>query len=1648
MTQKNYNSIDNPYDSFLNRTDAGASTVVNSGQEYGGTTFTDSGNGGSASPNGSPDVSSPNDVSGGSIQGSSFQSIWLKDWIKSRNYKPKSVGFYIDGKTGYAEFVNVYVSGNIQALSGLIGGFTIGATNLSATSGGNTTIVSSGSTAFSAGPTGAPTFYVTQAGVLNATGAIISGTLTATTGYIGGWLINATNLSATGIILDSLNQQIKVGATDPIIIDGLLKEIESSNYVSGAFGAGFHLDSNLFEVGNISCRGMIRTSVFQKDLINVMGGSFVVLDGDILDTTMTALDTATITTKGTVNFSINDILRIKEDIDDEWFRVTNVSGHPTYVVTRDLAGMYPSNTNPCWTKGSTIVNYRQSGDGGVFMTATETDAPYLSIFDHAGSPWTTINTRLRLGNLNGFLGYSSDLYGIAIGETNSYLKYDTDNGLRIKGDITITGGNASVTFYESTEPVSGMKAGDYWVDSDDNSLHVYQGGVWVLVAASGVKVFSAEPTTPYHVGDLWASGVFLKICNHELLTGVYNPLDWSYATGYTDDTVANSKIKTFIQTTIPTSISAGDLWIDSDDGNKLYRATNAGDTTIGPTAWVVVPIDFANINGATKPENNATVGATWGTNLVNIPGTLGTPTGTGLFLSSTHLGFYDAPNWKTYMDSYGNFYLGGTSGKLQWVAGTNTLTITGIINADSGTIGGFTLGADYIRDSANGVGLASTVSGGDDVRFWAGDTFANRDIAPFRVYESGNVVMERITASNIQAYDAIVDINGGGDYYDLYGAVLNGAKKIFIRNGEYILTSQLDIAQENVKIEGQSRDKTIITRARGGNNIYFLLGDGTTQWDVTNPAGTTFRYTWNGQGYEPDFSKLKDGYNILIESSSGTSYLDYDNTGNFCITGTGTTYFEITNSSGVVETGKTIGLDDTSYIKIRPKAIYGYATGGGGGNLTEYTVTNPVGTTWRYTYTGVGGDPDITTRVKVGMLVDMIDSSFSTNNKGLYTVTGIGTDYFEVDKVAGTAESKYCSGIYLYSSVIGDSTSQFDITCLDSVKKIFRYTWDGTGTDPNILQLTHGENIYIKAQNFSSVNNGHFVILNPTSTTFDIHNEIGVAENNKTIGTGYIIKVNTYLGDSSTQFDITNPSTGLWRYTWDGTGKNPHIEELVSVYDTMYINGSTFASNNRGKRVYVYAVGTDYFEIKTETGTVESNKILGTGYIEHVKGYVINNWGEKTEVSNLKFIESGNYRYGCLVSLNSLSIHHTDFDTQESQSSLMPCIVDRSGSLTLKNSYLISYSNCVVRFPYSGNETVISENHFESYYGSSVYETMTSYRIGGSSSRFDITNTAGDTWRYTWDGTGTDPGISTGWSFYAVIVYAENFTGRNNGIFQITDSGLNWFEVTNINGYAENNKTIGEGYIEKMISGGFYKFVFEKNYCYRGMYNSSSSYIANIPGALNIVGDGTVIRDNTFFAQPSNYTPAVRLFGVNSIVTGNKFNSYPENYSANGGLGIHITAKGSCVIENNIFNALSIGILLDYYETDNGCGHASTSNNLFNFVVGETNGYGISILSPISKMVISGNHQYCGASLIDQQYGSSNLTVINNIVTNSAAEAFLMQSLTYSVFSNNQTKDCYLGYDISGADYCTILGNISQGNANSDDVAGITNSETAHNLFL
>lgn len=96
----------------------------------------------------------------------------------------------------------------------------------------------------------------------------------------------------------------------------------------------------------------------------------------------------------------------------------------------------------------------------------------------------------------------------------------------------------------------------------------------------------------------------------------------------------------------------------------------------------------------------------------------------------------------------------------------------------------------------------------------------------------------------------------------------------------------------------------------------------------------------------------------------------------------------------------------------------------------------------------------------------------------------------------------------VYSSAAtnrGATSTQFDIT--NPAGTTFTYTWDSTGTDPSISAATMpvGSIAYITGSNLSAGNRGLFVVTASGTNNFSVTNASGVAEVNKTLGTGYLL---------------------------------------------------------------------------------------------------------------------------------------------------------------------------------------------------------------------------------------------------------------------------------------------------------------------------------------------------------------------------------------------------------------------------------------------------------------------------------------------------------------------------------------------------------------
>ena len=150
------------------------------------------------------------------------------------------------------------------------------------------------------------------------------------------------------------------------------------------------------------------------------------------------------------------------------------------------------------------------------------------------------------------------------------------------------------TFYQSSAPTA-EGTGDLWVDTDDgNKLYRWSGSAWVSVQDTSIataitNAASAQSTADGKIdsfyqneapssaseGDIWfdtndgnkiytrRSGAWVATQDSAIATALQDAAD--------ADAKADGKVTTFYQSSAPTAEGTGDLWVDTDDGNKLYR---------------------------------------------------------------------------------------------------------------------------------------------------------------------------------------------------------------------------------------------------------------------------------------------------------------------------------------------------------------------------------------------------------------------------------------------------------------------------------------------------------------------------------------------------------------------------------------------------------------------------------------------------------------------------------------------------------------------------------------------------------------------------------------------------------------------------------------------------------------------------------------------------------------------------------------------------------------------------------------------------------------------------------------------------------------------------------------------------------------------
>jgi hypothetical protein len=333
-----------------------------------------------------------------------------------------------------------------------------------------------------------------------------------------------------------------------------------------------------------------------------------------------------------VSVSINAI-RFSEVLDD-WGdlapgAITIASNTPTTAYSPVIAG--PDTTVTSGNLPNTLPGRLRVGASTNYILLEPVSPLRVSLY-------SADVERLRIGNLNGFLSYVTDLYGIAIGDSSNNLKYDTTNGLRIAGSITASGtiggwiiqptliqsaiagaarieldqANARVSVKDATNAyktvmgyLSGLAkhdgtgnwgAGDYgfWAAVGDNLKidgdAVYKSGDWIVENDGSYLIQNAAAQTIVRLGtDTGQKGLFIyntagaklaKLISDEIFIGEATKYLRYTVAGGLELLSANFQISTdgtmtAVGGTFKTAVSGARTQIDAT-GLAIYSAGTSG----------------------------------------------------------------------------------------------------------------------------------------------------------------------------------------------------------------------------------------------------------------------------------------------------------------------------------------------------------------------------------------------------------------------------------------------------------------------------------------------------------------------------------------------------------------------------------------------------------------------------------------------------------------------------------------------------------------------------------------------------------------------------------------------------------------------------------------------------------------------------------------------------------------------------------------------------------------------------------------------------------------------------------------------------------------------------------------------------------------
>lgn len=468
------------------------------------------------------------------------------------------------------------------------------------------------------------------------------------------------------------------------------------------------------------------------------------------------------------------------------------------------------------------------------------------------------------------------------------------------------------TWYQESDPSIKWKdkekdahVGDLWYNTKTNEAKRYSSKLaWETIKdADAIKalqdaskaqdtadgkrrVFVSTPTTPYDVGDLWTQGASgdLMRCKVARASGKYSSSDWERAVKYTDDSALTTFINGVYSSTMDSLTSQIDgkveSWFQENDpsdnwSESKYNA-HLGDMWYNPATkdlcywefkryasnghlvqmyvWTKVEDSkaIAAYEAASKAQDTADGKRTVFVAEPKPPYQIGDLWVDGKELrrcvTARASGTYVATDWAiaVYYDNTKTTIDGGivTSGTIQ-VAGD----------------------AKYILAGITGKG-----SSGDSIRFWAGTTFENRSIAPFRVQQNGKVYMKDAVVEgeinsiigNIGKWILTNGIIKSKANIDEKAKVKIPAIQLDSINGKILIGENIVLDKLGLSLISNNYEKLRVSNCQIGEYSKYLVAQkhtGEEHLYFNVPGGYIFASrTWIPKYIKPEVAKVHFGY--------------------------------------------------------------------------------------------------------------------------------------------------------------------------------------------------------------------------------------------------------------------------------------------------------------------------------------------------------------------------------------------------------------------------------------------------------------------------------------------------------------------------------------------------------------------------------------------------------------------------------------------------------------------------------------------------------------------------------------------------------------------------------------------------------------------